>query len=236
MHFPKTQMNISVPHVIFQATLFPDKICLPRMNKKLTQQESMHMNSSVYAALLVTSSWKIWLGAVVKTKQVLPVIRGLWERTIHTNKVISQGSYKTVINPADCSQFNRTATETRRTTTGKKSSWKTQAQQEAELENTDHKVPCCTTGSYWAMKSSLTFSSGSHNPVRVCPMQQPSQDPSSSQQAAIETSAALSQGKDSSLCHHLVYCCKYWVAQWVALLTSYHCLKVSWLVTTGCNK
>lgn len=92
MHFPKTQMNISVPHVIFQATLFPDKICLPRMSKKLTQQESTHMNFSVYAALLVTSSWKIWLGAVVKTKQILAVIRRLWERIIHTNKAISQGS------------------------------------------------------------------------------------------------------------------------------------------------
>lgn len=100
----------------------------------------MHKNSSGHAALLVTSSWKIWLRDVMKTKQILAAIRGLRERIIHTNKAISQGSYKTVINPAHCSQINRMTTETG-SILGKGSSWKNQAQQEAELENTDQKVP-----------------------------------------------------------------------------------------------
>lgn len=110
---------------------------------------------SGYAALLVTSSRKIWLEAVMKTKQILAVIRGLRERIIHTNKAVSQGSYKTVINPTDCSQINRRATETGSTTTGKRSSWKNQAWQEAELENTDQKVPCCTTGSNGVVNTHL---------------------------------------------------------------------------------
>lgn len=104
----------------------------------------MHMNSSGHAALLVTSSWKIWLRDVMKTKQILAAIRGLRERIIRTNKAISQGSYKTVISPAHCSQINRMTTETG-STTGKGSSWKNQAQQQAELENTDLKVPCGIT-------------------------------------------------------------------------------------------
>ena len=140
-------MSISAPHVIFRAILVPDKICLPRMSKKLTQQETTHMNASGYAALLVTSSQKIWLGAVMKTKQILAVIRRLRERLIHTNKAVSQGSYKTVIKPSDGSQINRRTTESRSTTTGKRSSWKNQAQQDSELENTDQKVPCRPAGS-----------------------------------------------------------------------------------------
>lgn len=111
-------MSISAPHVIFQVTLVPDKSCLPRMSKKLTQQGSMHMNSSGHAGLLVTSSWKIWLRDVMKTKQILAAITGLRERIIHTNKTISQGSYKTVINPSHCSQINRMTAETGRNRQG----------------------------------------------------------------------------------------------------------------------
>lgn len=95
----------------------------------------MHMNASGHAGLLVTSSWKIWLRDVMKTKQILAAIRGLRERIIHTNKAISQGSYKTVINPSHCSQINRMKLKLGET--GKGSSWKNQAQQEAELENKD---------------------------------------------------------------------------------------------------
>lgn len=65
----------------------------------------MHMNSSGYVASLAVSSWKIWLWAVMKTKQILAVIRRLRERIIHTSKSVSQGSYKTVINPVNCSQI-----------------------------------------------------------------------------------------------------------------------------------
>lgn len=125
-------MSISAPHVIFQVTLVPDKSCLPRMSKKLTQQGSMNINSSGHAGLLVNSSWKIWLRDVMKTKQLLAAIRGLRERIIHTNKAISQGSYKTVINPAHCSQINRMTAEAGRnrqagkTRHSRRKSWRTQ--------------------------------------------------------------------------------------------------------------
>lgn len=131
------------------------------------------MNSSGHAALLVTSSWKIWLRDVVKTKRILAAIRGLRERIIHTNKALSQGSYKTVISSAHCSQTNRMTTETE-STTGKGSSWKKQAQQEAELESTDQKVLCGITD--WGL-TSLSFSNRSHALVIVCSMEPPLQTP-----------------------------------------------------------
>lgn len=83
----------------------------------------------------------------MKTKQILAVIRGLRERIIHTNKAVSQGLYKTVINPADYSQINRTATETGSTTLGKRSSWKNQAQQEQSWRTQTHAAQWAVTDS-----------------------------------------------------------------------------------------
>lgn len=165
-------MSISAPHVIFQVTLVPDKSCLPRMSKKLTQQGSMHMNSSGHAGLLVTSSWKIWLRDVMKTKQILAAIRGLRERIIHTNKAISQGSYKTVINPSHCSQINRMTAETGRNRQG----IKLEKPGTAGSRVGEHRqeFPCGITDE---SVMSLSSSSQSHALIIVCPVQPPLQAP-----------------------------------------------------------
>lgn len=55
------------------------------------------------------------------------------------------------------------------------------------------------------------------------------------QQVMVETLSAPWQGRCCSSHRHNVYCVKFWVTQRVALPTSYHCLKVSWLVTSGYN-